>query len=268
MILFQPRPSEYEEALEYARAEGYGFEVTDFMFYPVLDDADTCARLVKRLDGAPVRTLHGPFADLNFSGGDPDICAVTERRIVRCCECAAELGVHKMVLHSCFFPLMPPDDVLYPLWDENAAELLTTLADRFDMTFCIENLLDITPAIIEGMMKAANGHPHIRACLDAGHANLSRTGQAEWNRELSPWLTHFHLSDNGGMYDDHIALGDGCVDWASFFASLDPRGADPATPGCSLDFVLEVTGLARVRRSVDWLRAAGYMERLAAFEKV
>ncbi len=230
------------------------------MFCPVLEDTDVCRRLIGKFRNAPVRALHGPFADLNFSGGDPEIQAVTEKRIVRCCECAAELGVEKIVLHSCFFPLMPPGDMLYQIWSENSAEMLTRLAERFSVVFCLENLLDITPDILVGMLKAAGGHPRIRACLDAGHANLSRTSQTEWNRALSPWLSHFHLSDNGGMYDDHIAIGDGTVAWDQFFASLDPRGG-------SVDFTLEVTGLARVQKSVAWLKANGYYDRLAGCEK-
>ena len=258
MILFQPKPSEYGEALDYALANGFGFELTDFMFAPVLDDTETCVKLVKRFDGAPVKAFHGPFADLNFSGGDPDIQAVTEKRIIRCCECAKELGVTKMVLHSCFFPLMPPDDILYKLWSENSADVLIRIAERFGITFCIENLLDITPAIIRGMLIEAKGHPLIRACLDAGHANLSRTGQKDWNGSLSPWLSHFHLSDNGGMYDDHIALGDGTADWDAFFSSLAPQGGNT-------DFTIEVNGLSRVMRSADWLRRNGKMDILLSF---
>lgn len=258
MILFQPKPSEYDAALAYALENGFGFELTDFMFAPVLDDAETCLKLVKRFDGAPVKAFHGPFADLNFSGGDPDIQAVTEKRITRCCECAAELGVKKMVLHSCFFPLMPPDDILYRLWSENAAEFLINLAEKFGITFCIENLLDITPAIIAGILKEANGHPLLRACLDAGHANLSRTGQKEWNGVLSPWLSHFHLSDNGGIYDDHLALGDGTVDWEGFFSSLSPKGGN-------VDFTVEVNGLERVKRSVEYLKASGRCDLLLSF---
>ena len=259
MILFQPKRSEYDAALDYALSNGLGFELTDFMFAPVLDDADACSSLVKRFDGAPVKAFHGPFADLNFSGGDPDIQEITEKRITRCCECAAELGVTKMVLHSCFFPLMPPDDILYRLWSENSAEVLIRLAEKFGITFCIENLLDITPAIIEGILKKANGHPLIRVCLDAGHANLSRTGQKEWNRTLSPWLSHFHLSDNGGIYDDHLALGDGTVDWDGFFSSLSPSGGN-------VDFTVEVNGLNRVRRSVEWLKTNGKFDLLLSYE--
>lgn len=260
MILFQPKPSEYEAALEYARSMGFGFELTDFMFCPVLDDPETCAKLLRRFDGAPVKVFHGPFADLNFSGGDPEIQAVTGKRIRQCCEYAAELGVRKMVLHSCFFPLMPPGDMLYEIWSENSVEMLSELAERYSMTFCLENLLDITPEILCGILRAANGNPRLRACLDAGHANLSRTPQKEWNDALSPWLSHFHLSDNGGTYDDHIAVGSGTVDWNAFFASLNPLGGD-------VDYTLEVNGLARVMASADWLSAHGYLERLRAETK-
>ncbi len=255
MILLQPRQVEYEEYLSYVRENGFGFELTDFMFSPVLDDSKTKKKLLKRFDGAPVKAFHGPFADLNFSGGDHAIYKITEKRIVQCCECAIKLGVHKMILHSCFFPVMPKDDVLYKIWSEQSVYLLATLSDKYDMLFCIENLLDINPDIIVDMMQAAKGHKGIRVCLDAGHANLTRTPIKIWNEAFSPWLSHVHLSDNHGIYDDHISVGNGTVDWSSFFATLDPRGGN-------MDYTIEVKNLDFIKKSVEYLQKTGHLEKL------
>jgi len=258
MILLQPRASEYDECLEFIKEKGLGFELISFMFAPVLDDSKTKKELLRKFSGAPVKVLHGPFADLNFSGGDPEIYKVTEKRITQCCECAKALDVHKMVLHSCFFPVMPKNDPLYPLWSEQSAYLMENLSDKYNITFCVENLLDINPDIQVMIMKAAKGHKGIRATLDAGHANLTRTPQNIWNTNLSPWLSHFHLSDNGGVYDDHIAVGTGTVDWDLFFASLNPQGGD-------IDFTIEVNGLDAVKKSVEYLEKTNRFEKLKEY---
>jgi sugar phosphate isomerase/epimerase len=31
--------------------------------------------------------------------------------------------------------------------------------------------------------------------------------------ELKPWLSYIHIADNMGEHDDHLAFGDGTVDW-------------------------------------------------------
>lgn len=63
----------------------------------------------------------------------------------------------------------------------------------------------------------------VRVCLDTGHAWLGR----HWRRfvEVSDGrLMHVHANDNHGRWDDHLAPGDGAVDWDEIGSSL--RDAD------------------------------------------
>ncbi|CEG25948.1 sugar phosphate isomerase/epimerase family protein [Bacillus sp. B-jedd] len=60
-------------------------------------------------------------------------------------------------------------------------------------------------AIIEVLQKKNTG-----LCFDTGHAFLSN--QNSFNQELSalkPFIKVFHLNDNHGLTDEHLALGDG-----------------------------------------------------------
>jgi sugar phosphate isomerase/epimerase len=49
----------------------------------------------------------------------------------------------------------------------------------------------------------------------------------EWIDELAPFLTEVHLHDNLGQEDDHLAIGQGKIDFPSFFRRLHENGARP-----------------------------------------
>lgn len=62
-------------------------------------------------------------------------------------------------------------------------------------------------------------------CIDVGHANLC---QAEFEspvekflQEFQPRLVHLHLADNFGENDDHLAPGEGTIDWRKTLSKLD-----------------------------------------------
>jgi sugar phosphate isomerase/epimerase len=84
-------------------------------------------------------------------------------------------------------------------------------------------------------------HTHLGFCLDTGHALLAGGPEhaGDFFEAMAPRLSAFHLADNAGDRDSHLAPGHGLVDWNQFFrqaARLDyPHGmcieAPPFAPG-------------------------------------
>ncbi len=246
MILIVPAPEQYESYLSFATENGLGFEVQDLMFPAVMDDEQKAKELLSLYEKAPVVSLHGPFIDLNFSGGDKKVFDITKERIETCASYCNFLGAKKMVLHSCFFTVSPKEDPLYEIWSRTAAELLCEIAEKYDITLCIENVIDRDPDIIKRMVETAD-HPKVRVCLDVGHANFSMAGIDTWMKALGQYIVHFHLHDNKGYYDEHLAAGDGTVEWKRFF-DLEKR-----LDGDS-DMLLEVRSLESTKRSFEFLK--------------
>ena len=246
MILIIPIPEQYEECISYANENGLGFEVQDLMFPAVLDDEKKADELLSLYEGAPVVSLHGPFIDLNFSGGDKKVFAITKERIEKCASYCNILGAKKMVLHSCFFTVSPKEDPLYGIWSRTAADLLCEIAEKYDITLCIENVIDRDPDIIKRLVETAS-HPKIKVCLDVGHTNFSMAGIDTWMSALAPYIVHYHLHDNRGYYDEHLAAGDGTVEWKRFFELKNRMGLDG-------DMLLEVRSLDSAKRSFDFLK--------------
>ena len=246
MILIIPIPEQYEECISFANENGLGFEVQDLMFPAVLDDEKKADELLSLYEGAPVVSLHGPFIDLNFSGGDKKVFAITKERIEKCASYCNILGAKKMVLHSCFFTVSPKEDPLYGIWSRTAADLLCEIAEKYDITLCIENVIDRDPDIIKRLVETAS-HPKIKVCLDVGHTNFSMAGIDTWMSALAPYIVHYHLHDNRGYYDEHLAAGDGTVEWKRFFELKNRFGLDS-------DMLLEVRSLDSAKRSFDFLK--------------
>jgi sugar phosphate isomerase/epimerase len=49
-------------------------------------------------------------------------------------------------------------------------------------------------------------HPHLRACLDVGHAHLFTDNHFafdDWLESLAPWLSEIHMNNNNGILDEH-----------------------------------------------------------------
>ncbi len=70
-------------------------------------------------------------------------------------------------------------------------------------------------------LAAAFDHPSLGFCLDTGHALLSCHGRApRMLGAMEPKLAAFHLADNAGDRDSHLAPGRGRVEWAPVFQCM------------------------------------------------
>ena len=66
---------------------------------------------------------------------------------------------------------------------------------------------------------AETGLDGIGIVLDTGHANLE--GQIQpFLEKLPKKIAHVHVSDNHGVTDEHLGLGDGSIDWVHFVKML------------------------------------------------
>lgn len=54
--------------------------------------------------------------------------------------------------------------------------------------------------------------PVVRFCLDYGHSHMCQNTTA-FVEQLASHLVYTHIADNKGEHDDHLAFGEGTVDW-------------------------------------------------------
>src|SRR5699024_8473276 len=54
--------------------------------------------------------------------------------------------------------------------------------------------------------------PYLTCCLDLGHAHLLTEGAETFTERFAGRIGHVQLTDNDGVHDQHLALGEGTLD--------------------------------------------------------
>ena len=113
-------------------------------------------------------------------------------------------------------------------------ESLLPAAERLGFTIAIENMLPTgggrfgsRPEHFETLIREF-GHPYLGFCLDTGHALVAGgpEGAGEFFEVMAPHLVAYHLADNAGDRDSHLAPGRGLVDWTTVFRQAAQVGYD------------------------------------------
>ncbi len=211
VIQVQPRYDFREEWEILADSANLSYEALDFSTQPALNESGLFEEYLEwyRSCGR-TKSIHGFFIDVNPASGDPAFRALSQERGRQSCRTAAALGARNVVFHSSCFPFLR--GVYLDVWAKRCADHYQELAAQFDLNIFIENSPDIDAGPIRALMDRCED-PRIGVCLDIGHANYSSQKITQWFEQLGDRIGYLHLSDNKGIYDDHLPLGEGTVDW-------------------------------------------------------
>ncbi len=90
-------------------------------------------------------------------------------------------------------------------------------AREIDTVICLENIYETTPHIFVELLNSIDS-PQLGHVFDIGHWNMfGTTGLLDWMESLAPYLHHFHLHDNHGERDEHLAVGHGVIPFSAVF---------------------------------------------------
>ena len=244
-----------------------GFSMIEICSFPKhLDYHDTAAvrkarDLIDRLGLEPY-SMHAPFRDeIDLTSPDEASRRYAVEEVGRAVESASILGVKYLVIHP------GPERSDIPRTErlvrmDYAAESINQIAHRCregKVALVLENMLPhlFTGPVREllwilGSMTARD----VGICLDTGHASLSGDLDGVVHK-LSGHLRMVHASDNHGQHDDHLAPGEGKIDWDKLLVHLARIRFDGA-------LILETSGvnpppkvLADAQRARKFLRGIG-----------
>jgi sugar phosphate isomerase/epimerase len=168
----------------------------------------------------PGHTVHAPFMDVWPGAADEDVRRLSLEKMRRVMGIAAELGSRLVVMHFNYDPIYYRQT--FPQWLERAARFFSELlAENEGPLIALENIAEPTPHVALQLLEKV-GHPRLVHCFDFGHHHVfARIPLAEWLFYLKPrGYIHFHLHDNQGDCDDHLALGQGSIDWMAAKAAI------------------------------------------------
>ena len=192
-----------------------------------------------REGGVQIETFHLPFSPADdISSFYETVRRSAVENMKMWIERSALLGASVGVQH----PTTARYDAEFEGMDRYISQLarslddLLPLAEQFDYTIALENLppgdiggrLSSRPAHFERFVREFD-HPNLGFILDTGHALISSGPDAdEFHRIMAPRMVAYHLADNAGDRDSHLAPGHGAVDWTTVFR----RASEIEYSGC------------------------------------
>ena len=190
---------------------GTGIEIAQFCTAWNMDMyfTETNAEVLSCIEGIESKVLHAPFNELFPCAIDPEARALAARRYREAIALARRYGADKVVIHSGYAP-----NFYYDIWFEEQSivfwkEFLASIPEG--ITVCLENVLETEPEPLLHIVEALDDE-RIRLCFDIGHANAySKTPVMQWLERFAPFISHFHIHNNGGEYDAHDHLTEGTI---------------------------------------------------------
>ena len=173
-------------------------------------------------------TLHAPFVDLAPGSPDPMVRAVARKRFEQALGLIRVFRAKTVVCHAGY------DWKRYwyirDVWIEKSLEMWSWLGQGVrdaGALLMLENVYETNPEDI-GVLFEKLGSQGVGFCLDTGHqAVFSKAPLGKWVESLRPYIGQLHLHDNSGIKDDHLAPGQGRVDFQALFTQLIAYMKDP-----------------------------------------
>lgn len=167
-------------------------------------------------------TLHGPFSDLSPGSIDPMIRSVTRKRFEQLLAVVPQFRPISVVCHAGYE--IKRYGYLYDEWFRQSVETWRWFAEgvnRRGSRLVLENVYEAGPEDLAPLFDALRPQ-NVGFCLDTGHQSaFSRSSLGSWLGGLSRNLAQVHLHDNCGDQDQHLALGQGEIDFSILFRFLE-----------------------------------------------
>lgn len=173
-------------------------------------------------------TIHAPFMDLSPGGVDTKVKSATIERINQTLEVAAFFHPQMVIFHPGYNKWFFDDNV--ELWLESSLNTWNPIVSRvkkMDIPIAVENVFEEEPSSLKKLISAIDS-PYFNFCFDTGHFHLfSTVAMEEWFDVLGKHIKAVHLHDNFKKSDDHLAIGDGEINFDLFFQLIKHYGTDP-----------------------------------------
>jgi sugar phosphate isomerase/epimerase len=162
----------------------------------------------------------------------PTVRKAAVRHLKAYVDLTAALGCEYLVIHNGFHFSVYLDRVKRALYDTLAE--VTEHGERRRVPLVIENMnhmgprsefqyLGVTLDEFAELFRKVRS-PYLGLALDAAHCNLLPGGTGRFVRAFGDRIGEVQLSDNRGTVDEHLAVGEGTLDFAALFRQLGAIG--------------------------------------------
>jgi sugar phosphate isomerase/epimerase len=182
--------------------------------------------------------VHAPSRGVNISSQLEIIRKASVAVIRQCAGIASGIGAEKVVVHPGYFShIMQRDIGIFQL--EKSLVELEEISGEYCVTFMIENMPEWNYFLLKRPeeLSLIDGFEFV---LDVGHANINSCLE----EFLEVPISHFHLHDNFGKEDSHLAPGKGNIDFDPVFDAIEKNDV----PG-----IIEVNTLESAKSGLEYI---------------
>jgi len=162
----------------------------------------------------------------------PDVREASERHLLNYIKLSKKINAEYCVVHCGYHFSQFKDEVMESLFKTYRAAV--ELAEEIELPLVIENMNHVHPdseivylgVTIDEIKQLFEAVPSkmLGLALDVAHANLLPGGTQAWIDAFPEKIFHLHLSDNDGVLDRHLPIGEGSIDFGLVFSQLDEIG--------------------------------------------
>jgi len=166
------------------------------------------------------KTIHAPFLDITMGGFDDELREESLRKLLKIIDISNQIDSELIVMHINYDPIYYEE--YFEKWIERTTDFLKKLLKKSKNLIAIENISEPTPYIFLRLKEKINDEKLI-FCFDFGHHNVySIISFKEWLFYLKKYTRriHFHIHDNEGLFDQHLPIGQGNINWEEVFDYL------------------------------------------------
>lgn len=169
-------------------------------------------------------SVHTPIFDLNLASPRYSVISQYSFEVY---QQALHWSAHMGAMHAVIHPNLQST----PLYNRQEAQQcskgylkrLGELGESLGVKVLVENVGFHDCALFDPdeFVELFNEIPSIEALLDVGHAHINGWDIPLMIKRLGERLTAVHLHDNHGVYDEHLPIGGGTIDWSGVWRQLD-----------------------------------------------
>jgi sugar phosphate isomerase/epimerase len=199
-----------EPVASLCKLHGVGIEIQSF-YDPEFSRQNPQAVSTHRgaISSIPLRSVHGPFADLCPGSFDALVRDLARQRFNQSNHVARKLGAIHVVLHHGYVPGTSETRQWLNRSQEFWKDFLKWAPPGIH--FHLENMLEHDPEVIAQLVDDLDC-ANLDICLDVGHAHcFGKVPVLTWIERLGNRIGYVHLNDNQGQNDDHLGLGRGTI---------------------------------------------------------
>jgi sugar phosphate isomerase/epimerase len=172
--------------------------------------------------------VHGPIWELYTASIYPEVRCLGVERIKQAVDFAVQIDAVHMTLHP--GPSRWPG--VWPQLQEQALDAqrrsfveIDAYASRAGIRLGIENMLPGERCLrgyddLSEVFTILDHVPSIGVTLDVGHLLIANVEPVGIIHRLDDRLSHLHVHDNHGREDEHLAVGEGDIEWQPVLQAL------------------------------------------------